>query len=190
MQPILGAPYLTRSLCTADLSTPLRSGRDDKVGVIANQTFLNPIFISLGGPQAHEHSVENHPGKPALPAVVVSHPCCARMGHPKSLLKDGFQNTLRTEGAPYLTRSLRQMWDSTNLDGPRRGQLPRVWGTRRCTRPDLALAHLTVDGHGRARANGENLFRLVLPPVKHKRHPPGVAYLRIVLNLSLSGDLS
>jgi hypothetical protein len=27
-----------------------------KLGVIADQTFLNPIFIPLGGPQAHERS--------------------------------------------------------------------------------------------------------------------------------------
>ncbi len=29
-----------------------------KAGVVADQAFLNPIFIPLGGPQAHEHSVE------------------------------------------------------------------------------------------------------------------------------------
>ena len=54
------APYLARSLRqmweTADLSTPLRSGRDDKVRCNCRPTFLNPIFILLGGPQAHEHS--------------------------------------------------------------------------------------------------------------------------------------
>ena len=27
-----------------------------KEGVIANRAFFNPIFIPLGGPQAHEHS--------------------------------------------------------------------------------------------------------------------------------------
>ena len=27
-----------------------------KLGVIANQAFLNPIFLLLGGPQAHERS--------------------------------------------------------------------------------------------------------------------------------------
>jgi hypothetical protein len=53
---------------TADLSTSLRFGRDAKLGVTANQAFLNPIFI-LGL---------------ALPTVIVSYPCNARMGHPKS----------------------------------------------------------------------------------------------------------
>jgi hypothetical protein len=37
-----------------------------KVGVIANQAFLNLIFIPLGGPQVHEHSLEKHLGKLAI----------------------------------------------------------------------------------------------------------------------------
>ena len=53
-----------------------------KIGVIANQAFLNLIFIPLGGPQVHEHSLENHHGKRALPAVVVSHPCLRKDGAP------------------------------------------------------------------------------------------------------------
>ncbi len=59
-------------------------GRDDKSRCSCQPSLPRPIFIPLGGPQTHERSVENHPGRPALPAVGVSHPCCARMGHPKS----------------------------------------------------------------------------------------------------------
>jgi hypothetical protein len=40
------------------LVTGKSAARDDKLGVIINQAFLNPIFIPLGGPQAHEHSFE------------------------------------------------------------------------------------------------------------------------------------
>ena len=48
-----------------------------KLGVIAGQTFLNPIFILLGGPQAHEHSgrddkvgvvASDNPGAPKIGA--------------------------------------------------------------------------------------------------------------------------
>jgi hypothetical protein len=73
-----------------------------KLGVIANKTFLNPIFIPLGVSQAQEHSVENL----ALPAVVVSHPKSVSNMDPKPP---------RIEGAPYLARFLRQMWETADL---------------------------------------------------------------------------
>ncbi len=51
--PIEGAPYLARSLRemweTADLSTALLSGRNDKLGVIANVGFFKPFsFLWVG----------------------------------------------------------------------------------------------------------------------------------------------
>ncbi len=57
--PNRGSPSLRFTLTqmweTADLSTTLRSVEMTKLGVVANQAFLNPIFIPLGGPQAHEY---------------------------------------------------------------------------------------------------------------------------------------
>ncbi len=47
-----------------------------KLGVIANPALLNPIFIPLGGPQAHEHSGRDDKlgvtATPAVPAGLVS----------------------------------------------------------------------------------------------------------------------
>ncbi len=44
--------------CGKPQISPLRCAPVEmtKLGVIANQAFLNPIFIPLGGPQAHERS--------------------------------------------------------------------------------------------------------------------------------------
>ena len=54
-------PHIWRALCARcgkPQISPLRCAPVEmtKLGVIAAQTFLNPIFIPLGGPQAHEHS--------------------------------------------------------------------------------------------------------------------------------------
>ena len=47
---------------TADLSTTLRSGRDDKGEGAASIECAeqDPFFITLGGPLAHDSSVEKH----------------------------------------------------------------------------------------------------------------------------------
>ena len=115
---ICGFPYLARfcARCGKPQISPLRFAPVEmtKLGVIADQTFLNPIFIPLGGPQAHEHSVGNHPCRPAPPTVVVSHPCYTRMGHPKSV-SNMDPRPPPIEGAPYLARSLRQMWETADL---------------------------------------------------------------------------
>ncbi len=76
-----------------------------KLGVVANQAFLNPIFIPLGwGRRPMNALSENHPGRTALPTVVVSHPCYARMGHPRSALV-WIQNRHQSR-VPHLWRAL------------------------------------------------------------------------------------
>ncbi len=54
-------PHIWRALCARygkPQISPLRFAPVEmtKLGVNANQTFLNPISIPLGGPQAHERS--------------------------------------------------------------------------------------------------------------------------------------
>ena len=54
-------PHIWRALCARcgkPQISPLRFAPVEmtKLGVIADQTFLNPIFILLGGPRAHERS--------------------------------------------------------------------------------------------------------------------------------------
>ncbi len=46
--PDVGKPQISPLRCAPVEMT--------KLGVVANQAFLNPIFIPLGGPQAHVHS--------------------------------------------------------------------------------------------------------------------------------------
>ena len=48
---------------TADPSATLRFGRDDKGegdGSIKSRCWTEAFFITLGGPQAHDYSVEKH----------------------------------------------------------------------------------------------------------------------------------
>jgi hypothetical protein len=54
-------PYIWSAVCARcgkPQISPLRFAPVEmtKLGVIADQTFLNPIFIPMGGLQAHEHS--------------------------------------------------------------------------------------------------------------------------------------
>ena len=54
-------PHIWPALCARcgkPQISPLRFAPVEmtKLGVVADQIFLNPIFIALGGPQAHEHS--------------------------------------------------------------------------------------------------------------------------------------
>ncbi len=94
--PIEGAPYLARSLrriCeTADLSTPLRSGRDDKVRCNCQPNRL-PFFLRLCLSFCHSRRESARRMDPEPPPI---------------------------EGAPYLARSLRQMWETADLSTPLR----------------------------------------------------------------------
>ena len=65
-------PHIWRALCARcgkPQISPLRFAPVEmtKLGVIADQSFLNLIFIPLSGPQTHEHSLENHLAEPRCP---------------------------------------------------------------------------------------------------------------------------
>ena len=61
-------PHIWRALCARcgkPQISPLRFAPVEmtKLGVITDQTFLNPIFILLGGPRAHERSGRDDKGR-------------------------------------------------------------------------------------------------------------------------------